>query len=114
MTKAAAIAATTLAILGAGAVGASAQTLSLNEVRDLFPGTYVVTVLGTYEVHVRMKSNGTLAGTSNGENDTGRWSIESGKLCIQWNTWNGGRKDCSTLQRDGSRVQGRGFWFNAA
>jgi hypothetical protein len=35
-------------------------------------------------------------------------------LCIQWNTWNGGRKDCSTLQRDGSRVQGRGFWFNAA
>lgn len=108
------ILALTALLLGVTVNTADADTLSHKEVRNLFPGRYVVNVMGTYEVRVNMRANGLVTGTAAGERDTGRWSIESGKLCIAWSTWNNGRKDCSVLQRDGNRVKGRGFWFTAA
>ncbi len=93
---------------------AMAEPLDQKQVRSLFPGRYVVKVMGTIDLQVHMQSNGTVSGLSLGQRDQGRWSVESGKLCITWNTWNKGRKDCSTLSREGSKVKGRGFWFQAA
>jgi hypothetical protein len=93
---------------------ASSQPLNQKQVSSLFPGRYVVKVMGAIDLQVHMQSNGTLTGLSLGQRDQGRWSVESGKLCITWNTWNKGRKDCSTLSRDGAKVKGKGFWFRAA
>jgi hypothetical protein len=96
------------------APSALADPLDQKELRNLFPGRYVVKVMGAIELRVNMQANGTLVGSSQGQRDSGRWSVESGKLCIEWNTWNQGRKDCSQLSREGDRVKGRGFWFRAA
>ncbi len=92
----------------------AADPLDQKEVKNLFPGRYVVKVMGAIELRVNMQANGTVVGLSQGQRDSGRWSVESGKLCIEWNTWNQGRKDCSALSREGDRVKGRGFWFTAA
>ncbi len=93
---------------------ASAETLDPHAVRSLFPGRYLVKVMGSIDLKVNMQANGTVTGLSQGQRDTGTWSVEKGKLCITWKNWNSGRKDCSALSRDGNLVKGRGFWFRAA
>jgi hypothetical protein len=93
---------------------AVADSLDHKEVRALFPGRYVVRVMNTLELKVNMQANGVVTGLANGQRDTGRWSVEGGRLCITWTTWNNGRKDCSPLTRQGNIVKGRGFWFQAA
>ncbi len=95
-------------------VPAVSEPLDHKQLRTLFPGRYVVKVMGNIDLKVNMQANGTVTGLSMGQRDSGRWSVESGKLCIAWNTWNNGRKDCSALSRDGAKVKGRGFWFLAA
>ncbi len=111
MTKLLCLAALAVTVLSGQA---SSQPLDQKQVSSLFPGRYVVKVMGRIDLHVNMQSNGTVTGLSMGQRDSGRWSVESGKLCIAWNTWNKGRKDCSTLSRDGVKVKGHGFWFRAA
>jgi hypothetical protein len=95
-------------------VPAWGEPLNQHQMRQLFPGSYLVKVMGMIDLKVSMQSNGTITGLSKGQQDRGRWSVEGGKLCITWNTWNSGKKDCSPLTREGDLVKGRGFWFRAA
>jgi hypothetical protein len=91
-----------------------ADSLGHSQVRALFPGRYQVRVMNTVDLTVNMQANGVVIGHAKGDRDTGRWSVEGGKLCIAWSKWNNSRKDCSPLSRQGNVFKGRGFWFQAA
>jgi hypothetical protein len=88
-----------------------AEALTSKDLNKLFPGSYTVKIFNKWDLRVRMSSNGAIKGTAAGFSDTGRWSIEGGKLCIAWNSWTNGRKGCSALRRENGVIKGRGFVF---
>jgi hypothetical protein len=91
-----------------------AETLSQSQLKALFPGKYTVKIFGRYDVSVNMRPNGTVTGVAGKYRDTGRWTVENGKLCVAWSSWTSGRKGCSSLSRKGNTVSGRGFRFQVS
>lgn len=55
---------------------------------------------GQLRGNVFMTEGGSLARTEEGS-DTGRWTVEGGRLCVQWKSWNDGKKVCYTAQKSG-------------
>jgi hypothetical protein len=99
--------------LALSAPAARAETLTNAALKKLFPGNYTVQIFGSFPLTVQMSAGGGIKGVAKGKNDTGRWSIEGNRLCIAWNTWTKGKKNCSTLKRDGKILRGTGFTMRA-
>ncbi len=91
-----------------------AETMSQTQVRKLFPGSYNVLIFGRYDLRVNMRPNGTMTGVAGTYQDTGKWSVENGRLCVAWANWTKGKTGCSALSRKGDWISGRGFRFRAS
>ena len=85
--------------------------LSATELKNLVPGRFQVTLMGTVSMVVTLRPNGTVFGSTKTQRDTGHWNLSGANLCIAWNTWLGGQARCSQLVSQGSYYQGSGFTF---
>jgi|RhiMetdeSRZDD1v2_1073273.scaffolds.fasta_scaffold06974_15 hypothetical protein len=87
---------------------AAGEKLSGGELRSLFPGRFHAIVSGVMKFMITAKGDGSLSATSpKGKTDQGRWSVRSGKLCIEFENWLGGRVSCTPV------VQEAG-WYKAS
>ncbi len=104
------LAATVLGFSGVSA-GADEAVLSQAELGKLFPGSFQAVVSGAVVVKITARGNGTLIGEMTGQEDRGRWSVKSGKLCIVWSTWLNGKASCSRVIADDGWYRGNGVKF---
>ena len=105
-------------VLAAGAVlltswsGAFAgDTLNASDIKNLVPGRFQVTVMGSVYMTVALRANGSVIGTSKGETDSGHWTVNGSRLCIAFNKWLGGQQRCSPLVSQAGYYEGSGFTF---
>jgi hypothetical protein len=105
-----ALAATVLGFSGFSA-GADEAVLSQAELGELFPGNFQAVVSGAVIVKITARGNGTLLGQMTGQEDRGRWSVKSGKLCIVWSNWLNGKASCSRVISDDGWYRGNGVKF---
>lgn len=75
-----------------------AERVSHSHLLELFPGTFAARYKG-YDLKIVARANGRLQGYAAGQEDTGRWSIVNGKLCIMFEDWLEGDTKCSTVRR---------------
>ncbi len=87
------------------------QPLTSANLQHMVPGSYQVVLMGTVNMTVTMRSNGTMLGATKTEKDHGHWNLSGDKLCLAWNKWLGGQLHCSGLVSQGSYYQGNGFTF---
>jgi hypothetical protein len=100
---------TTLMVSGAWA--GDKPILSQAELRKLFPGNFTAVVNGAVTVKIVARSNGTMIGQMTGKQDSGRWSVAGGKLCIVWSTWLNGKASCSSVKSGDGWYMGNGVKF---
>ncbi len=82
-------------------------TLSTSDLHSLFPGKFQAVVSGLVTVSITAKSDGSLEGRLARTSDSGRWSVQGGKLCIALDKWMGGKTRCSQVIEESG-------WFKAA
>jgi hypothetical protein len=104
------LAATVLGFSGFSA-GADEAVLSQAQLGELFPGSFQAVVSGAVIVKITARGNGTLIGQMTGQEDRGRWSVKSGKLCIVWSNWLNGKTSCSRVIADDGWYRGNGVKF---
>jgi hypothetical protein len=85
----------------------AADKLSGGELRSLFPGRFQAVVSGFMNFRIVAKGDGSLSAVSpRGKKDRGRWSVRSGKLCIEFNKWLGGRTSCTPVVQEAGWYKG--------
>lgn len=104
--KIATAAAALAAVLAVGPAEA-ADSLGHRALKALFPGQFQAIVKGILAVSITARRDGSLIGKIASNTDTGRWSVESGQLCIIFDRWMKGRPSCSAVVWDGE-------WYQAA
>lgn len=52
---------------------------------------------------LQFRDNGAVYGNNQGGSDSGKWRVEDGKLCMQWNRWE--YQGCGALVRVGDEVR---------
>ena len=109
--KLAAAGAVTLCTLSAAHADA---TLTHSQLQKLFPGTFTAVVHGAMKLTFTAKGNGTLIGQMPGKQDSGRWSLQDGKLCVMLTTWTKGKSACSAVVADSGWYRGRDIKFRKA
>ena len=87
------------------------NTLSQNELRRLFPGSFDAVVYGILDVKIIAHGNGELIGLFSGKKDTGRWSVTNGRLCIMLSRWTDGKSSCSEVVASNGWYRGNGVRF---
>jgi hypothetical protein len=87
------------------------ERMSQDQLRKLFPGSFQAVVHGLVTVKITARSNGVLIGQIKDRRDSGRWSLEDGKLCIMLSRWTNGRSSCSAVVADNGWYHGRGVKF---
>jgi hypothetical protein len=100
-----------LAFSGWSAGAGEAVPLSQAELGKLFPGNFQAVVNGAVTVRIVARGNGTLLGQMTGQEDRGRWSVQSGKLCIVWSNWLNGKASCSRVIAGDGWYRGNGVKF---
>jgi hypothetical protein len=99
-------AAAALLVVVAGTAEAG-ESLGHRALKKLFPGQFQAVVKGLVAIDIIAKRDGSLIGRMLSKTDTGRWSIQSGQLCILFETWMKGRPSCSQVVWDGQ-------WYRAS
>jgi hypothetical protein len=97
-------------VVGATPVAAG-DKLSHAQLGKLFPGSFYAVVNGSLAMNITARANGTLTGKVSGFQDSGRWSVQAGRLCIVWSKWLNGRTSCSPVVDTGAWYQGSGVKF---
>lgn len=105
------LAAILLVFSGFPVVAGEAVPLSQAELGRLFPGSFQAVVHGAVTVKIVARGNGTLIGQMTGQEDRGRWSVQSGRLCIVWSTWLNGKASCSRVLAGDGWYLGNGVKF---
>ena len=83
------------------------EKLSGGELKSLFPGRFQAVVSGIMKFKITAKGDGSLSATSTkGKTDQGRWSVRSGKLCIEFKNWLGGRVSCTPVVQEAGWYKG--------
>jgi hypothetical protein len=91
---------------------ASADQLNGQELRNLAPGSYAVSIYGLIKMTIRMQSGGSISGTtSKRKTDTGIWTVSGEKLCIRWTRWLKGKQRCTALSGDNGVYSGGGLYI---
>jgi len=87
--------------------------LSARELRKLIPGaTFLYKTVYGEPCTIELQRNGAMigrAGYANEDYDSGRWWIEDGLWCRQWQNWAYGEASKYRTRIEGDRIQ----WFNA-
>jgi hypothetical protein len=99
------------AMLASGSEASGSEALTHAELGKLFPGSFYAVVNGSLALNIVARANGTLLGHVAGYQDTGRWSVQAGRLCIVWSKWMNGRTTCSAVIDTGAWYQGSGVKF---
>lgn len=86
---------------------AESKIVSENELYQLFPGTFQVVARGVLRIDIVAKSDGSLSAKKANDSDTGRWTIQLGKLCIKFSKWLKSQLRCSAVMDDGD-------WYRTA
>lgn len=89
------------------AVAADATPVPEHELSQLFPGTFEVVARGTLKIDIVAKGDGSLFAQKAEESDTGKWSVQAGKLCIRFSKWLKGEMRCSVVIEENG-------WFRTA
>jgi hypothetical protein len=90
-----------------GAPSLAGQKLSSGDIRNLFPGRFQAVVSGIMRFKITAGGDGSLSAISpRGKKDEGRWSIRSGKLCIEFEQWLGGSKRCTAVVQEAGWYKG--------
>ncbi len=110
MTHFKSIAAAAAMLLTLSAPVLAGDVLNPNQLKQLAPGRFLVSVFGT-SMTVTLRSNGSVLGASKNDSDSGHWNLNGNRLCIGWNNWLGGKTRCSTLATQAGYYQGSGFTF---
>lgn len=105
------LAASGVVMMCASSVGHANETLTHAQLQKLFPGTFAAVVQGAMKLTFIAKGNGILIGDMPGKHDSGRWSVQNGKLCIMLSTWTGGKSACSEVVADSGWYRGQGVKF---
>jgi hypothetical protein len=85
----------------------SGERLSGGELKSLFPGRFHAIVSGFMDFRIVARTDGSLSAISTqGKKDQGRWSVRSGKLCIEFNKWLGGRVSCTPVIQEAGWYKG--------
>lgn len=100
-----------VAFMATGSMAGDKPVLSQTELRKLFPGNFTAVVNGAVTLKISAKSNGTIIGQMTGKQDSGRWSVAGGKLCIVWSTWLDGKASCSSVKSGDGWYVGNGVKF---
>ena len=85
--------------------------LKANDIRNLLPGRFQVSVMGGTTMTIALRSNGGVSGTAKGESDNGHWTLSGAQLCIVFDKWLSGQTHCSSLISQVGYYQGSGFTF---
>ena len=86
---------------------AAGEKLSGGELKSLFPGRFHAVVSGVMKFSITAKGDGSLSAVSpRGKTDQGRWSVRSGKLCIAFEKWLGGRMSCTPVVQEAGWYKG--------
>jgi hypothetical protein len=81
--------------------------LSGGELKSLFPGSFQAVVSGIMKFKITAKGDGSLSAVSpKGKIDRGRWSVQSGKLCIEFEKWLGGQTRCTPVVQEAGWYKG--------
>jgi hypothetical protein len=97
--------------MASSAMAGDTSILSQLQLRNLFPGNFTAVVNGAVIVKIVARSNGTMIGEMTGKQDSGRWSVVGGKLCIVWSTWLSGKTSCSSVKSGDGWYLGNGVKF---
>jgi hypothetical protein len=85
----------------------SGEKLSGGELKNLFPGSFHAVVSGVMNFRITVARDGSLSAISpRGKKDHGRWTVRSGKLCIEFDKWLGGRTSCTGLVQEAGWYKG--------
>ena len=86
---------------------AGGDKLSGGDIRNLFPGRFQAVVTGLMNFKITAQGDGSLSAVSaRGKKDQGRWTVLSGKLCIEFERWLGGTKRCTGLVQEAEWYKG--------
>ena len=111
-TKSRALACTILFLIWSVIPTEAGERLSGAELRSLFPGSFQAVVSGAINFRITARGDGSLSAISpRGRTDTGRWSVRSGKLCIEFNNWLAGRTRCTSVIHDAGWYVGSAVKF---
>jgi len=90
-----------LTLLG-GAPVARAQ-MSPEEIKELFPGTFMAIWKDKKRAVVEATTDGILHGkTSGGSTDTGRWWFKGEEFCVAFTWWTFNKAKCGTIDKKGA------------
>jgi hypothetical protein len=91
---------------------ASADQLNAQELRNLAPGSYAVSIYGLIKMTIRLQPGGSISGTtSKKKSDNGVWTVSGEKLCIRWTRWLKGKTRCTALSGDNGTYSGGGLYI---
>jgi hypothetical protein len=89
-----------------------AGALTAQELRNLAPGRYAVSIYGLVKMTINMQPGGGISGiTSKQKTDNGTWSVSGEKLCIRWNRWLKGKTRCTGLSGTKGTYSGGGLYI---
>lgn len=79
------------------------SSLSGNDIKQAINGnTLVGKTFDGYSFTTKYTTNGKMSAKGSGGSDTGKWSVESDKFCMQWSKWRKGVKNCHSVYQDGT------------
>ena len=81
--------------------------------KAIFPGNFEAVVEG-YTVSFTALRDGSLVGRYASVNDSGRWSLRRGELCIMLSSWFNGRTECARVVYHGGWYRADGVLFRKA
>jgi len=88
----------------AGSANADTPILRGSQIKEIFPGSFVVVWKGRHTLSVRAGRDGGMTADYGAASLTGKWKVKGNKLCVSVNLWIGTKKRCGTLRR-------RGKWY---
>jgi hypothetical protein len=84
----------------------AAERLTTAQIMALAPGTYVGTWKNKLQLNLNFSPNGTIAGTVDGKQHSGRWYVSNGNLCLVFKVLIIEKTKCGSIHRAGQWLIG--------
>ena len=83
-----------------------ADQLTAVQIKALAPASYSGFLRGDLPATIKMGSDGTIAGRTQGKFEVGKWFVRGSDLCIQFKVWTSNKPHCGAVHRDGGWLLG--------
>jgi hypothetical protein len=97
-----------VACVGTNCLAAEPRPVAAEELPQVVSGKTVLLHTRVGDIPITYRANGTMVGRSGDlvaftgqERDRGKWWVQDGMLCQQWETWLEGRAYCAMIFQDG-------------